>query len=86
MAQQVGDANEYVTNQEALLALAKVDWEKARPIIDRLYGDKNQPVSQVLASWALYQHALETDSANDIERYRDELKATVENKSATNAI
>lgn len=83
IAQQVGDANEYVTNQDELLALARVDFDKARPLIDRLYADSSQRVSQVLAKWALYRHAMETNALGDIERYRDELKAVVENRSAT---
>ncbi|MDQ2747565.1 MAG: hypothetical protein M3T96_09915, partial [Acidobacteriota bacterium] len=83
LAEKVGDANEYVTNQDELLALTRVDWEKASPILDRLYNDSRQPVSQTLARWAYYRHALDGDSTGDIEKYRDELKAVVENKSAT---
>ena len=83
VAAKVGDTDEYVTNQDELLALARVDWDKARPILERLYKDHKQPVSQTLARWAFYRHALDEDSASDIEKYRDELKAVVENKSAT---
>ncbi len=85
-AEKVGDANEYVTNQGELLALARVDWEKARPILDRLYNDSRQPVSQTLARWAFYRHALDEDSSADIEKYRSELKTVVENKSATDGM
>ena len=81
-AQQIADTGEYVTNQEALLALGRVNWEKAQPIVDRLYDDRSQPVAQVLATWVLYKHALDTNSLGDIEKYRAELKAMVENKSA----
>ncbi len=81
-AQQVADTGEYVTNQEALLSLGRVNWEKAQPIVDRLYNDRSQPVAQVLANWILYKHALDTNSLGDIEKYRAELKAMVENKSA----
>lgn len=81
-AQTVSDNSVgYVTNHEALLALARVDFSKAKPILDRLYNDSSQPVSQTLARWALYRHALDTDALGDIERYRDELKKDVENKS-----
>lgn len=82
-AEKVRDADEYVTNQDELLALARVDWEKARPILERLYSDSRQPVSQTLARWAFYRRALDEDSKGDIEKYRDELKAAVENKSAS---
>jgi HEAT repeats len=82
-AQEARDSNEYVTNQRELLSLARIDFSKAQPIINRLYNDSDQPVSRALARWALYRHALETDSFGDIERYRDELKAIVEDKTAT---
>ena len=80
-AQQVSDADNYVTNQEELLALAKFDFDKAKPLIDRLLADSSSRVSQALAKWALYKHAIETDSLGDIERFRDELKAIVEDKN-----
>ncbi len=80
-AQEAGDANDYVTNQEELLALARVDFDKAKPLIDRLLADSSARVSVTLAKWALYKHASETDSLGDIERYRDELKAIVEDKN-----
>ncbi len=82
-AQTVGDADEYVTNQGELLALARVDWEKARPILERLIADEKQPVSQTLARWAFYQHALAEDDGSDIEKYRNELKGVVEDKNAS---
>lgn len=86
-ASSVGDTSVgYVSNQDALLALARVDWNKAKPIIDRLYNDSSQPVSQTLARWAFYRHALDTDSLGDIERYRDELKKDVENTSASDGL
>jgi hypothetical protein len=82
ISQTVGDSGEYVTNQDELLALTRVEFSKAEPILNRLYNDPTQPVSQTLARWALYKHAIATDSFGDIEKYRDELKATVEDKTA----
>lgn len=82
-ADRAGERDEYVSNQEELLALAKHDWDAVRPTVDRLYGDSGQPVSRVLATWALYRHALAEDSMGDTDRYRDELKAIVEDKKAT---
>lgn len=79
-AQEANDADNYVTNQEELLALAKFDFDKAKPLIDRLLADSSARASQALAKWALYKHAIATDSLGDIERYRDELKAIVEDK------
>lgn len=81
-AQSVSDTSVgYISNHESLLTLARVDFNKAKPILDRLYSDSSQPVSQTLARWALYRHALDTDSLGDIERYRDELQKDVENRS-----
>ncbi|NOT48545.1 MAG: HEAT repeat domain-containing protein, partial [Acidobacteria bacterium] len=82
-AQKAGERGEYVTNFDQLVALAKYDWDSARPTVDRLYGDASQPVSRVTATWALYGHALEDNSLGDIDRYRDELKAIVEDKKAS---
>lgn len=82
LAENAGDTTDYVSNQEEVLALARVDFETARPIINRLYNDPSAKASRVLARWALYRHALDTDSLGDIEQYRDELKAIVEDKNA----
>jgi hypothetical protein len=82
-SRQVSDQTGYVTNQNEILALARVDWDKAKPVLDRLLSDSSQPVSQTLARWAFYEHALATNSTGDIDKYRDELKSTVEDKSAT---
>jgi hypothetical protein len=83
IAERAGETNEYVSNQEELLALARVDFDRAEPILRRLYGDSSQRVSQVLARWGYYRHAMETGSTGDAERFRDELKAIVEDRSAT---
>lgn len=82
LASGVSDTGEYVTSQEELLSLTRVDFDRAQPIIDRLYSDASLKTSRVLARWALYRHALEKRSTSDIERYRDELKKVVEDKTA----
>jgi len=81
-AKAVKDEHEYVTNQVELLALVKVDWDSARPILDTLQANSNQPFSNTLAKWAFYQHAIDIGDTGDIERYRDQLKAVVEDKNA----
>ena len=81
VAEQVGDTGEYVTHQDELLALARVDWDKARPILERILNDRNQPISQTLARWAFYEHAVREKDSIDAEKYRKELQQTVENKS-----
>ncbi|MFT3746582.1 MAG: hypothetical protein QM785_20100 [Pyrinomonadaceae bacterium] len=85
-ASSVREDGEYLTNHEDLLALTRIDYAQAKPIIDRLYSDSSQKVPQVLAKWARYRHALQTDSTSDIDTYRDELKAVVEDKTATPAM
>ncbi|MEQ1764783.1 MAG: hypothetical protein ABL984_16760, partial [Pyrinomonadaceae bacterium] len=82
VASRIRDANEYVDNHEDLLSLTRVNWDKAEPIVTRMYSDKGQKVSQVLATWALYKRAKESGGI-DVDKYRDELKAVVENKEAT---
>lgn len=81
IAGQASDTNEYVSNQDEVLSLARVDWEKARPILQRMLADNTQPISQTLARWAFYQHAMREKDSIEADRYRKELQATVENKS-----
>lgn len=83
IANGAGDNESYVDNHRDLLALVRVDFDKARPIISRLESNSSGKPSRSLAAWANYRHALDTDSTGDIEQYRDELKAIVENKSYT---
>ncbi len=84
-ANRAADTNEYVSNQEDLLALGRVDWDRASPIVNRLYAG-NQKVSRTLAQWALYRNALDSNALGDIDRYREELKAVVEDKTATDGM
>ena len=81
VANQTTETEEYVTNQDEVLALAKVDWDKARPLLERMLGNSQAPVSQTLARWAFYQHALANNDSFDIDKYRKELQETVENKN-----
>lgn len=81
-AQLVRDEDEYVTNQDELLALARVDWDKARPLLDRMLNDSTQPVSRTLANWAYYLHALRRGNSIEASGYRDALMRVVEDKNA----
>ena len=81
-ASKARDENNYVTNQAEVLALARVDWERARPLLERMVSDSTQPVSQTLARWALLEHAVRDGNSIEADRYRDDLKKTVEDKSA----
>jgi len=80
-ARLVADTKEYVTNQDDVLALARVNWEMAKPLLDNMLADSTQPVSQTLARWAYYRHALAVNDSFDTEKYRRELQDVVENKS-----
>jgi hypothetical protein len=79
-ASRVTDADDYVTNHRELIALARVDWDRAEPIVSRLYNNPGQKASRTAALWALYVHAIASDSS-DVERYRDELKDIVADRS-----
>ena len=81
IAGQSAETEEYVTNQDEVLALAKVDWDKAQPLLERMLNNSQQPVSQTLARWAFYKHALKNGDSLDADKYRRELQETVENKS-----
>lgn len=84
IAERVEDTSVgYVSGQKELLALARVDWEKARHVIARLYNDSSQPVAQTLARWAYYEHALREGSDTEADRWRDELKKVVEDRRAS---
>jgi hypothetical protein len=82
VSQKVKDGNQGNTeNEDELMALARYDWEKAKPILERLENDTSQPISVVSAKWILYQHALDAKDDREAERYRKQLKAIVENKN-----
>lgn len=80
-AERASETAEYVTNQDEVLALARVDWDRARPLLEKMLNDGGKPVSQTLARWAFYEHALAEKDSGDIEKYRKLLQETVENKS-----
>lgn len=67
--------------EDELRALAAVDWDAARPILERLANDTSQIRSWVNAKRILYEHALKTNDASETERLRGELQATIENQN-----
>lgn len=81
-ASQATDTREYVTNQDEVLALARVDYDRAKPLLERMANDKSKPVTQTLALWALYKGALATNDSIAADNYRRDLMNTVENKQA----
>jgi len=81
LASGVGNTDTYVTGHDELLALVRADWEKAKPLVDRLRSSGSGKAGRALAAWAEYRHALDTDSMGDTEHFRDELKSIVEDKT-----
>ncbi|MEQ1646643.1 MAG: hypothetical protein ABL959_24530, partial [Pyrinomonadaceae bacterium] len=84
-ASAVRDTESYLANHDELLQLARIDFDRAKPLIDRLAANGNSKATGILAKWARYINAINTNSTGDIERYRDELKAIVEDKSQSAA-
>ncbi len=82
-ARRYGPSREYVTGHEDLVALAQHDWQRAQPIVMAAYNNPGEPTARVGAMWALYKNALQQDSIGDIDKYRGELMAIVEDRSAT---
>ncbi|MBV9214598.1 MAG: hypothetical protein JO053_00350 [Acidobacteria bacterium] len=80
-AEDVQDTQDYVANHEMLLQLTKWDFDKARPIIDRLAANARDKGSRVVADWAMYRHALEEKNEADADDYRERLKKVVEDKT-----
>lgn len=82
-AQKVKDSIENNTdNEDELMALARVDWARAKPLLEKLENNPTQPISVVSAKWIFYQHALETKNEDEAEKYRKQLKEVIENRNA----
>jgi hypothetical protein len=82
------NASNYVdlSTENDVLALSHWDWDRAKPIVEKMYADQSQPVSKVLAIWALYKHALDVGDMGEADRYRSELMKIVENKSLADGV
>lgn len=85
-AARVRDTATYVSNHRDLLKLAKWDFDRARPLLDDLYRNDASKPTRMVAAWAFYLNAIKTGSVGDTERYRDELKAAVENRNLTGPV
>jgi hypothetical protein len=68
------EANGLITSHGALVALARVSWEKAEPLLRRLAASDQQRTA-ALALSLFYQHAIQEKDAAAEERYRNLLKA-----------
>lgn len=82
-ASKAGDTDEYLTNHQEVLSFAKADWDRAAPLVNRLYSNKNGRSTTILGMWALYRQAIVSGSVSDADRYRSELMAVVEDQKAS---
>ena len=83
LASKVKDNEDFawVANEEALAALARVDWQTAEPLIKALVGG-SQPRSAAVALALLYQHAISAKDLDAEEKYRNRLKTIASDRNA----
>src|SRR5262245_42172128 len=79
-AARMADDHEYDANKD-LRALARLDWNSARPILETLASEGKAFVTP-LALTLLYEHAAQEGDSALTESYRAILKAIVENRQA----
>jgi hypothetical protein len=77
---RMADDHEYDANKD-LRALARLDWNSARPILETLASEGKAFVTP-LALTLLYEHAAQEGDSARTESYRAILKAIVENRRA----
>jgi hypothetical protein len=70
-----------ISNEEALVALARVDWETAEPLV-KAFATGNQPRSSALATTLLYKQAIATKDLDAEEKYRSRLKTIASDRNA----
>ena len=81
LARKAKDKDSYVSEVEALKALARVDWQTAEPLLLSLAGG-DQPRTAAVALTLLYQHAQDAGEASAEERYRLRLQTIVADRLA----
>lgn len=86
MAVEVSNAKDQikygtVANEDELIALTKLDWETAKPILRKLEADKANIRTLTLAKTLLYKDAIAVKDESSIEKYRNELKEIVSNRN-----
>lgn len=71
----------YIDQEGALVALAKVDWSAAEPIVQSLING-SQPRSATLALGLLYNHAIDAKDLTAEEKLRGQLQTIAGDRSA----
>lgn len=86
-ARLVRDDKRYssILKADALETLALKSWNDALPLLEKLEKDPANPKAAVLAKQLFYEHAVREKDSATADRYREELKAIVENKTAPGA-
>ena len=77
--------DELIVSDNSLRALAKLDWEAANPILDKLAIGRH-PYSSPVALVLLYEHARQQNDAMLEEKYRARLKEIVSNDGTENQV
>src|SRR5262245_3911687 len=80
LARKAKDKDGYVDNEKALLALAKVDWPTAEPLLQSLSG--GGPRTAALATALLYRHAVDAKGESGATTYRQRLKEIAASRGA----
>lgn len=70
-----------IDNQEALVALARLDWQTAEPLVKALAGG-NQPRAGALALRLLYQQAISAKDLDAEEKYCGRLRTIASDRNA----
>lgn len=73
--------NGSVAKQDELIALTKLDWEIAEPILKTIENDAANVRASTLAKTLLYKNAVAAKNAAEIEKYRNDLKEIVSNRN-----
>jgi hypothetical protein len=75
------EADGYIHNERFLYALARLDWERAQPVLETLRAS-GKPRRVALALALQYEHALETQDATQAGSLREQLMKLTANKEA----
>ena len=81
LANKVKDKDGYVSNEEALDALAKVDWQSAEMLLNGS-SSSSQPRTAAKALALLYEHARASKDESAEEQYRQRLKVIAADRNA----
>ena len=83
-ARRAKDHVEYtsITQEESVNALARFDWETAKPLLEKFENDPSNPRTGALALNLLYKHAIREKDTDAVQKYREKLTAVVADRSA----